>query len=595
MQRDDGQDTAEKERHALGQMVAGVSEALRALVHADGTLTDPCSEAPSPYDHYAPVFSALAMLATSSGTQWRKPLEQWARMPARARGHEPFNRLGIGLLAETLGRQESPDVDLRSVRAMRSLCPLARIYPSNNWSLLAQALRVREAESPRRLAWERRRLRAQVRRWTTREGGFIDFPRRPNAERGIATPVAYHLKYLLCLHLALGRDPDPELERALIRGLDWLRLFLTDAGYCGGFGRSNHALFGDACLLTVLHGLLQRPDALRPDAAQEVLRVARNIRQRLERQRRDDGLLWLTPGGGCGESAGWDGYMFLSVYNAWFAGLLSATINGHPWLTGTSLPDWTPAWNPEQGIHEDREAGLLRFRGERVDAQISTRGQAVQGFGRSMVDLRQAAMCPFHVEVDGRPVVAPPPRISAESLKKHPEHAGGTPIVEADEVLFGMTRLDAVTVEAVDSGVVLTGSGSPVRLTRAPERTFWDRLRATLDWRLLGGHLGRQQGVRPPTLAGYRWVARLEIDDAKAVLRYQLSLQPSTIAEGARWLNPAAARRLESVDRAEDGGSDMSTLGRVQRREKIDPIPWPSSGCSHSWIVELETTGAVTD
>ncbi len=569
-----------EEQARLAALVAGVRTGLAANVDEGGALVDACQNATTPADHYAPVFLALALHESGERDAASRVLDRWASIPSKHRGHEPFNRLGLGLVAQMEGAGDHP-----AVAGRQEQCPLRRGYPSNNWSLLAQVLRVREARSPAALRGHQRRLVAQVRRWTTTAGGFIDFPARPDPERGIATPVAYHLKYLLCLHLALGRAPHPELEAALMRGLDWLRLFLTDGGYCGGFGRSNHALFGDACLLAVLHGLLQRPGALQPDAAAEVLRVARTIRQRLERQRRDDGLLWLTPGGGCGEAAGWDGYMFLSVYNAWFAGLLSAALKGHPWLTGTALPDWTPAWNPEQGIHEDREAGLLRFRGERVDAQISTRGQAIQGFGRSVVDLRQAALCPFHVEVDGRPVGAPPPRISAELLKKRPERAGETPIVEAEGALFGMTRLDAVTVEAVDSGVVLTGSGSPVRLTRAPERTLGDRLRATLDWRLLGGHLGRQQGVRPPTLPGYRWAVRLEIDDSEASLRYQLHLHPSSREPRPRWLNPVGNRRLVRETESTDA-SCRSSLG-LTASQAGPPAPWPGEGATRKWEVRL--------
>ncbi len=569
-----------EEQARLAALVAGVRTGLAANVDEGGALVDACQNATTPADHYAPVFLTLALHESGERDAARRVFDHWASIPPKHRGHEPFNRLGLGLIAALEGAWDDPVVAGRHEH-----CPLRRRYPSNNWSLLAQALRVREAGSPASLRGQQRSLVAQVRRWTTADGGFIDFPARPDPERGIATPVAYDLKYLLCLHLALGRAPHPELERALIRGLDWLRLLLTDAGYCGGFGRSNHALFGDACLLTVLHGLLQRPDALRPEAAQEVLRVARNIRQRLEHQCREDGLLWLTPGGGCGEAAGWDGYMFLSVYNAWFAGLLSATLKGHPWLTGTSLPDWTPAWNPEQGIHEDPEAGLLRFRGERVDAQISTRGQAIQGFGRSIVDLRQAAMCPFHVELDGRAVVAPPLRISAESLKKHPERAGGTPIVESAGALFGMTRLDAVTVEAVDSGVVLTGSGSPVRLTRAQERTLGDRLRATLDWRLLGGWLGRQQGVRPGNLAGHPWAVQLTLDDREAAVHCQLRLQLPTENAPARWLNPSGTSRLATHTEAARPAR-LSTLGPADYQADA-PASWLNEGATWEWTVQL--------
>lgn len=577
-----------QEQERLSSLVSEVRSGLVHGLDSSGVLVDACQNASTPVDHYAPVFLALALQVAGEPVPANRLLEHWAGVPGKRRGHEPFNRLGLGLIDSLEGMADHPVVDAR-----RALCPLRRRYPSNNWSLLAQALRVREAAGPVAVRRQQRRMLGMTRRWTTAAGGFIDFPARPDPERGIATPIAYHLKYLLCLHIALSRAPHPELEAALLRGLDWLRLFLTDGGYCGGFGRSNHALFGDACLLAVLHGLLRRPDGLGPDAAAEVLRVARNVRQRLERQRREDGLLWLTPGGGCGEAAGWDGYMFLSVYNAWFAGLLSATLNGHPWLTGASLPDWAPGWTAPPGIHEDREAGLLRFRGERVDAQISTGGQAIQGFGRSITDLRQAALCPFHVEVDGRPVVAPPPRVGKDALVNRPAVAGWTPIVEAAGGLFGMTRLGSVTVESRASGVALTGSGAPRRLTRPPERTWRDRLRATLDWRLLGGHLGRQQGVRPPSLPGCRWEALLEIDDAAASFRCQLFLQPIAVNDPPRWLNPAGSARL-AASRSTGGGSRAATLGVADCRSER-PEPWPAPGATRNWEVELEPAGSEKD
>ncbi|WP_244269140.1 hypothetical protein [Thioalkalivibrio halophilus] len=573
------------ERARLRSLAGGVTGALEALVTSDGVLHDPCADRSTPTDHYGAVLAALALTHHDRNETAHVLLRQWSALPAAQRGHEPFNRLGLGLLAGTLEQTTESD----RVAAARTQCPLARGYPSNNWSLLAQALRVREA-SPDRLPREQHRLRSQVRAWTTRAGGFIDFPRHPDPQRGIATPVAYHLKFLLCLHLALGRAPDAELETALMRGLDWLGLFLTDSGYCGGLGRSNHALFGDACLLTVLHGLLLRPGALRPDTATEVLQVARNLRQRLERQQRDDGLLWLTPGGGCGEAAGWDGYMYLTVYNAWFAGLLSATLAGHPWLSGTGLPDWSPAWNPGPGVTEDAEAGLLRYRGARVDARISTRGQAVQGFGRAVADLRQAALCPFHVEVDGRPVVAPPVRMAASHLQDEPAVAGWTPMVESAGGLFGLTRLDVLSVEPTDSGVTLTGSGAPVRLTRAPERTTLDRLQATLDWRLFGGRLGRRQALRPATLADHRWQAQLTIDDQEATLHYRLQLQPTSADVPARWLNPHGIRRLAG-DSEPSGDVHLSTLGPAECRAD-PPALWPAAGTTRKWQLRLTPSDA---
>ncbi|MBK1727731.1 hypothetical protein CKO13_12090, partial [Halorhodospira neutriphila] len=246
------------------------------------------------------------------------------------------------------------------------------------------------------------------------------------------------------------------------------------------------------------------------------------MRERCAAQRRGDGLLWLTPARRAGAEGGWDGYMHLSVYNAWTAGLLAATAHGHPGLCGRP-PEGLGrlAWRAAPGrVEADEQAGLLRLRQGRTDLLLSTRGQPVQGYSRRQADLRAAAGLALHLERAGRPLLPAPPRLPAEALRACPCRAGWTPLVACGRRLYGLARLEAVAWERTDRGLRLKGEGRPVALCRAEAQRGGQRLLEGLDWRLLGGALGRRRGLRPEPLAGHGWRLTLEWDALAGSLRY---------------------------------------------------------------------------
>ena len=137
--------------------------------------------------------------------------------------------------------------------------------------------------------------------------------------------MAYHHKALFVATVAAWWSGDQRWAPILTKLLDWTLLSWDGDGYVGGFGRSNHALFGDACLLAALLLI----GAAQPEQRAAIPgRMLAGVLQRWRHQFRADGLLWLTPADAMaqtqlGARSGWDEYMHLSVYNAWTAAILA--------------------------------------------------------------------------------------------------------------------------------------------------------------------------------------------------------------------------------------------------------------------------------
>ncbi|MBK1727727.1 hypothetical protein CKO13_12055, partial [Halorhodospira neutriphila] len=133
---------------ALADWVAPLTRGLAACLDDAGALHEPNGEGPSPGDHYAYVFTALALYEQPQGSDWRLPLRYWLALEPRRRGHAPFNRLGLGLLERRLRDAGAPAEDLALVARGRRACRLRRRYPANNWALLAATVRLLEARTP---------------------------------------------------------------------------------------------------------------------------------------------------------------------------------------------------------------------------------------------------------------------------------------------------------------------------------------------------------------------------------------------------------------------------------------------------------------
>ena|GEM_PF-2309230 len=544
-----GADPAAEEA-LLARLVERTTAGLLALVGADGALHDPVDGGESPPDHYAATFTALALATRREpDPQWRLPLDRWLALPARARGHAPFNRLALLLLRDHLQRRGAlPEEDrLRLARGLRA-CPTAARHPSNNWVLLAAVCATLEARpgAGRRLAAARLARLAQ--RWFTAAGAFIDAPAQP-AGRPVSTPLGYHAKALLVLHLAQLSSEEAVPPGILPRGLAFLLAQTDGRGQCGGFGRSSHALFGSAATLALcLCGLRGTADER---ARRGWALGARRLRLLLEATRRADGLLSLNPNPATGADGGWDEYMHLTVYNAWCAGLLGwllARPSG-PDDPPLPAPDFTGLGRMPEVLALDERAGLLAVRGARGAAWLSLRGQPPQGYGPLDADLRWGGTLPFHLVLEGRPIVPPPVRVSVLRLAREPVLAGWTPLVESGGRLFALQRWQACDVHADGSRVLLVARGRPAAVASLPPArgsAAW--LVENVDHALLGDRGRRRLGERPDALAGVTATAAF-LADAQEGWCAALLLLSGAKGRDARLLNPHG-RALLSDGRA---------------------------------------------
>jgi len=514
----------------LTQLLAGLTAAIARAVTPGKGLHDPHDATTTASDHYGQTAAALAL--APDGTQWpagRGALDAWLAVDARRIGHLPFNRLLLLLLEQVLSDHGAPDADLQRVRRAIARCALERRYASNNWALLAQCCRLIEA-SPRSGAGESARFCAMLDKWTTGDGGFIDFPAAPGDR--FSTPFAYHHKALFLTALACWFHDDPALVRHAGRLLGWLVHCWDPSGYAGGLGRSNHALFGDGCLVAALV-LLGFDDA----APQSPVGA---LARRLDHQRRPDGLLWLTPAGAVSADASWDRYMHLSVYNAWTAAVVGAARHlRERKRRPAGLPsfDWNVA---RSGCFEDRQAGIACVRlPSGLNAVLATRGQAPQSFSRDEADFRYAGGVVVHLaDSAGRVLIPPPVRCGRDRLVAEPALAGWTPVFRVGHDLFALTDFDDVRLDHSAAGVTVTLQGSPVALTRSTARNAAARALAALDWRLLRGRLGRNAGLRRARCGFIEARLRIVLRDAPPRLAVALELRVRGEAE-VEYLNPA--------------------------------------------------------
>ena len=298
--------------HTLTHLARMLTGALRARIDTDGWLHDPETAAPTPTQHYGQLSAALAFLLWEEHRPaWRPALDAWLATPRARLGHEPFNRFLLLTMRARLDVLPATAADTRAIARGLARCPPRARYPSNNWHLLAQLCRLLAAP-PRRRARETRALNALLARWIGADGAFIDYPRAPG--RTGATPLTYHYKALFVATVAAGFVDDATLAGHLTHLLRFaVRQGSSADGHLAGFGRSTHVLFADACFLASL--TLLRAHEL-PAGQALIAGIARRLRAQL----RPDGLYWLNP---AGDTASWDEYMFLSVYNAWFAALVS--------------------------------------------------------------------------------------------------------------------------------------------------------------------------------------------------------------------------------------------------------------------------------
>jgi hypothetical protein len=267
--------------------------------------------------------------------------------------------------------------------------------------------------------------------------------------------------------------------------------------------------------------------------------MLQSIVQRWRHLQRQDGLIGLNPSGD--ECAGWDGYMYLSVYNAWAAAVVSWGIHAAPSM------DWTRErafWRdeaPDNSLQHDPCAGIRRC-GNPTSAfmLLSTQGQIPQAFASGAVELRYAGGLPFHLTWQGQPLCPPPVRLAVADLMACPARAGWTPVFQSsDQMLYGLTDWVEETYVESDETIEIRLAGTPRQLLRDPVHGLVGRVRAALDWRVLDGRLGRSAALKRRSLPGLEATLQIRLHKHYPQLDWELALIPGT-SGNVSWLNPGA-------------------------------------------------------
>lgn len=581
-----GQATPDLLDACLSRLLRG----LRGQIRAAGGLWDPLLAAPTPRDHYGQTGAALALLLSSEEGDplWRTPLSAWLEEDTRGIGHHPFNRFLLLLLRERLRHRSDCGADIRTVDAAMGRCRLQGRYPSNNWWLLAQLCRLMEAEGGRRRGIAQGMAR-RLERWTTRAGGFVDFPASPQSAEPVSTPMAYHHKAVFVAVMAARHCDLPMLREALQRMLAWTALTFDGYRHAGGLGRSTHSLFGDGCLVAslALLGFGSRESDPRYGAG-----ILRGVLSRWITQFRRDDLLALNPGS-VADARGWDPYMHLSVYNAWTAAIVAWSVRASRVEAGDVPPPETVAALRAPGaVAQDPQAGVLRVAcGADAVFMLTTRGQVPQGFSRGQAEFRYAGGVPFHAVSGGRVLCPPPARLDAAALLEVPARAGWTPVFRIDGELWAATLFATTSVAVAESQVSVSLEGRPLRLLRRSPQGALARLRHAAEWRLGGRLPARREVMRRRGLEGVSVHWNISISRRTPELAYELLVSNRTRHGAIEWLNPAGHLLVgERMPRHRSAGLDGDGIAPVELPPGVDHL-WQQS--SHAAAMPGAVAGSL--
>ena len=492
---------------ALDQLLDGLTTAIAEWVRPSLGLVDAHSGKPTPPDHYGQTCAALALCSPIMGNASKRnsALAAWLNTPDDEIDHLPFNRLALHLM-RTLFADQLDMSQTAMIQAGIKRCRLRTRYPSNNWTLLAATCNLVEAAAAARPRHAKAMAR-MIQQWTTTKGAFIDYPSKPGT--AICTPLAYHHKALFLGALALRFCADDELATQTRRLFDWLVHCWDDAGYAGGFGRSTHALFGDACLIAAL--ILLGLDESGPIDA---------VAKRLHHQLRPDGFLWLDPWGAVEGTKHWDDYMHLSVYNAWAAAVLHSAREArarYPLAPQLQQLQWQ-ANRP--GLFHDEEAGLASWRDNALNVVLlSTTGQPPQAPTRGAAELRYSGGRIYHCRIgNSSPVMHPGYRGDLSALETVPALADQSLILRNGALLCALDTFFRPVLTPTPHGFSLALCGQVHNLTPSPSHSLLGRVLAAIDWRFLNGRLGRISNLKRRPIRKYSATMNIELNATKASL-----------------------------------------------------------------------------
>jgi hypothetical protein len=121
---------------------------------------------------------------------------------------------------------------------------------------------------------------------------------------------------------------------------------------------------------------------------------------------------------------------------------------------------------------------------------------------------------------DSTPLLPPPLRVPGRVLLERPALAGWTPLLSTADSQYSLDEFDTWELRLMENSFKLTLAGQPRPLLRPTPRGLANQLLATVDWRILGGKLGRNAAIfrTPLRTVGGRIQIELTIDCQGAVV-----------------------------------------------------------------------------
>ena len=151
--------------------------------------------------------------------------------------------------------------------------------------------------------------------WQYPDGFFYDKPYNKNELKGIPH-LTYHATITMCTILSSILLGDDKLFARGDKALRALEYLVSPAGESGAYGRSNNAIFGYSSTIfaITLHQYFSQSDDYKN------LRIT--LLKQIDQNMCYDGHLYIVPNKFEKKRAGFDQYMFVTVYNSWSVGLL---------------------------------------------------------------------------------------------------------------------------------------------------------------------------------------------------------------------------------------------------------------------------------
>ena len=158
--------------------------------------------------------------------------------------------------------------------------------------------------------------------WQYSDGFYYDKPYTTDLNKGVPH-LTYHSTIMMCVLLAAVLLDDDRLLALGKNSICALEALVSPTGEAGAYGRSNNAIFGSSSALFAisLYHLISQTNEFR--CLHEV--ILKQIKNNLS----PDGHVYIVPNKFEKKRAGFDKYMFVTVYESWAIGqlLLSYLMN----------------------------------------------------------------------------------------------------------------------------------------------------------------------------------------------------------------------------------------------------------------------------